>query len=58
MVPKPKDKSQIIEKMHNEISHFGKARNFSKIKQQFFLHDRTNFIKKFVRTYDKCQLAK
>jgi len=54
MVPKPKDKSQIIKKMHNEISHFGKARNFSKIKQQFFLHDRTNFIKEFVRTYDKC----
>ncbi len=26
MVPKPKDRSQIIEKMHDEIGHFGEAR--------------------------------
>jgi hypothetical protein len=33
MVPKPKDRSQIIKKMHNEIGHFGEARTFSMIKQ-------------------------
>jgi hypothetical protein len=36
MALNPKDMSQIIEKMHNEIGHFGEAKTFLKIKQQFF----------------------
>jgi hypothetical protein len=30
MVPKPKDRSQIIKKMHDEIGHFGEARTILK----------------------------
>jgi hypothetical protein len=36
MVPKPKNMSQIIEKMHNTIGHFGEARTPFEIKQWFF----------------------
>jgi len=54
MVPKPKDRSEIIEKMHKKIGHFGEARTLSKIKQWFLWHDRTNFVKEFVRACDKC----
>jgi hypothetical protein len=35
MVPKLKDMSHIIEKMHNKIGRFGKARTFFEIKQWF-----------------------
>ncbi len=58
MVLKPKDRFFIMKKMHNEIEHLGGARMYTKIKKQFFWHDRTYSIKKFVRTCDKCQLAK
>jgi len=58
MVPKPKDRSQIIKKMHKEIGHFGEARTLSKIKQWFLWHDRTDSVKEFVKTCDKCQLTK
>ncbi len=53
MVPKLKDRSQIIKKMHNKIGHFGEGRTLSQIKQQFFQHDRTNFIKKIVNKLNK-----
>jgi hypothetical protein len=44
--------------MHHEIGHFGETRTLSEIKQQFFWHDKTNFVKEFVKACDKCQLAK
>jgi hypothetical protein len=44
--------------MHNEIMHLGEARTFAEIKKRFCWHDRTYFIKEFVRMSDKCQLAK
>jgi hypothetical protein len=43
--------------MHNEIGHFGEACTLSKINHLFF-HDKTNYVKEFVKTCDKCQLAK
>ncbi len=58
MVPKLEDMSHIIEKMHNKIGHFGKARTFFEIKQWFFQHDKIDFVKEFVKACDKCQLAK
>ncbi len=45
MVPKLEDRSQIIEKMHNKIGHFGEAKTLFEIKQQFFWHDRINYFK-------------
>ncbi len=58
VVPRPEGRLHIIKKMHNEIGRFGGTRTFSKVKQCFFWHDRTNFIIKFVKTCDKFQLAK
>jgi len=47
-----------MKKMHDEIGHFGEARMFVEIKKCFFLHDRTYFVKEFVKVCDRCQLAK
>ncbi len=44
--------------MHNEIGHFGEARTFVEIKKHVFYHDTTDFVKKFVKVCDRCQLAK
>jgi len=58
MVPKLEDMSHIIEKMHNGIGHFGKARTFFDIKQWFFWHDRIDVVKEFVKACNKWQLGK
>jgi len=58
MVPKPKDKILIMKKMHNEIGHCGEAKMFAEIKKQFFWHDRTDFVKEFVKVCDRCKLAR
>jgi hypothetical protein len=47
-----------MKKMDNEIEHFCEARTFVEIKKGFFWHDKTNFIKEFVKVCDRCQLAK
>ncbi len=48
----------ILKKMHIEIKHFGEAKTLVEIKECFFWHDKTNFVKEFVKVCDKCQLAK
>jgi hypothetical protein len=58
MVLKLEDRSHIIKKMHDKINHFGKVRTFFEIKQQFFWHDKTKFVKEFVKSCDKRQLIK
>jgi hypothetical protein len=44
--------------MHNGIGHFGETRTLFESKQRFFWHDRIDFVKIFVKAYEKCQLAK
>jgi hypothetical protein len=33
-------------------------RTVAEEKKKFFWHDKTKFVKKFIRIYEKCQLAK
>jgi hypothetical protein len=47
-----------MKNMHNEIGHFGEARMLVEIKKWFFYHDRTHYVKEFVKVCDTCQLAK
>jgi hypothetical protein len=48
----------LIEKIHEEIGHFGATRTLTKVKKRFFLHDKTKVVKKFIRACEKCQLTK
>jgi hypothetical protein len=48
----------LIEKIHEEIRHFGAMRTLVEIKKRFFWHDRTEAVKKFIRACEKCQLAR
>jgi len=48
----------LIEKIHEEIGHFGEMRTLVEVKKRFFWHDKIEFIKKFIKTCEKCQLAK
>jgi len=51
VVPKLIERRMLIEKIHEEIKHFG-------VKKRFFWHDRIEAVKKFISACDKCQLAK
>jgi hypothetical protein len=44
----------LIEKIHEEIGYFGEMQTFAEVKKRFFWHDRTKFVKKFIRTCEKC----
>ncbi len=48
----------LVEKIHEEIRHFGEMWTLIEVKKRFFWHDRTKFINKFIRICEKCQLAR
>ncbi len=48
----------MIEKIHEEIRHFGELWTFAEIIKRFFWHDKMESIRAFVKTCDKSQLAK
>jgi hypothetical protein len=48
----------LIEKIHEEIGHFGEMQRLDEEKKRFFWHDRTESIKKFIRVCEKCQLVR
>ncbi len=43
----------LIEKIHEEIGHFGAMWTFAEVKKRFFWHDRIE-VKKFISVCDKC----
>jgi hypothetical protein len=47
-----------IEKIHEEIGHFGETQTLTEVKKRFYGHDKIEFVKKFIKTCEKCQLAK
>ncbi len=58
VVPKLIERRMLIEKIHEEIKHFGAMWTLAKVKKRFFWHDRIEAVKKFISACDKCQLAK
>jgi len=58
VVPRPTEPRMLIEKIHEEIGHFGAMRTLVKVKKRLFWHDRIEAIKKFIRACEKCQLAR
>ncbi len=58
VIPKLTERKSLIEKVHQEIGHFGEMKTLAKILKQFFWHDRIESIKTFVKSYEKCQMAK
>jgi hypothetical protein len=58
VIPKLAKHRMLIEKIHEEIGHFGAMWTFAKVKKRFFWHDKTKVVKKFINACDKCQLAK
>jgi hypothetical protein len=58
VIPTPIEKRTIIEKIHEEIGHFGESWTLVEVKKRLFWHDRTKSIKTFVKTCNKCQLAR
>jgi hypothetical protein len=54
VVPKPAKQKMLIEKIHEEIRHFGEMRTLAEVKKRFFWHDKTESIKKFIRICEKC----
>jgi hypothetical protein len=58
VVLKLEERRIVIEKIHEEIRHFGELWTFAKIIKHFFWHEKIESIKAFVKACDKCQLAK
>ncbi len=55
---RPGEQRILIEKIHEEIRHFGEMWTLAEVKKRFFWHDRTKSIKKFIKICEKCQLAR
>jgi hypothetical protein len=58
VVPMFIERKVLIEKIHEEIGHFGEVWTLDEIKERFFWHDRIESINKFVKICEKCQLTK
>jgi hypothetical protein len=58
VVPKLEERRIVIEKIHEEIGHFGESQTFEEITKHFFWHDKFELVRAFVKAYDKCQLVK
>ncbi len=52
------ERKSLIKKVHQEIGHFGEMKTLAEIKKWFFWHDRTKFVKTFVKSCEKCQMVK
>jgi hypothetical protein len=40
VVPKPEERKEVIEKMHNEIRHFRKSKTLIEEKRRFFWYEK------------------
>ncbi len=58
VVPRPIERRMLIDKIHEEIGHFGEMRTLAEVKKRFFWHDKVESIKKFIRICEKCQLVR
>jgi hypothetical protein len=56
VVPRPAEWRMLIEKIHEDIGHFGEM-PLAEVKKRFFWHDRIEYVKKLVKICEKCQLA-
>jgi hypothetical protein len=54
VVPRLEKRKKLIEKIHEEIGHFGEMRTFTKVKKRLFWHDRPEFDKKSIKICEKC----
>jgi hypothetical protein len=45
VVPKPKERKEVIEKMQNEIGHFGKSKTLIEAKRRFFWYEKIRLSK-------------
>jgi hypothetical protein len=48
----------LIEKIHEEIGHFGEVHTLVKVKKYFFWHYIIEYVKRFVKICEKCQLTR
>jgi hypothetical protein len=53
VILKPTKRRMLIEKIHEEIKHFGAVRTLAKVNKRFFLHEKIEVIKKFFRACEK-----
>jgi len=51
VVPKPEERRTMIEKIHEEIGHFGELWALEEVTKHFFWHDRTKYVKAFIKAY-------
>jgi hypothetical protein len=58
VVRRPAEQKMLNEKIHEEFGDFGEMRTLGEAKKRFFWHDKTEFVKKFIKVCEKCQLAR
>jgi hypothetical protein len=49
VVPKPKERKELVKDIHEEIRHFGEGRTLAKVKKKFFWHDKIESVRMVVR---------
>jgi hypothetical protein len=57
-VPKPEDRLMLVTQMHEDLGHFGEQRTLAEICQRYFWNNRTECVKRMVRTCQQCQLVR
>ncbi len=49
VVPRLAKRRMLIEKIHEQIGHFGAMQTLAEVKKRFFWHDKIKVVKKFIR---------
>jgi hypothetical protein len=57
-VPKPEERMELVNQMHEDLGHFGEQRTLAEICRRYFWNNRTECMKVVVKMCQQCQLVK
>jgi hypothetical protein len=57
-VPKPEERMELVNQMHEDLGHFGEQRTLAEICRRYFWNNRTECVKVVVKMCQQCQLVK
>ncbi len=57
-MPKPEERMELVNQMHEDLGHFGEQRTLAEICRRYFWNNRTECMKVVVKMCQQCQLVK
>jgi hypothetical protein len=57
-VPKPEERMELVNQMHEDLGHFGEQRTLVEICRRYFWNNRTECVKIVIKMCQQCQMVK